>query len=231
MKIVMLNGQNHKGSSYHIGRMIADKIGGDNEITEFFFPRDLNHFCAGCYKCIEDNTACPFWQEKKIILEAVKLADILVITTPTYCMHLSAPLKSLMDLTFHYWMSHRPEKSMFSKRAVVVSTSAGAGAKSAIKDVCDALLYLGVPSVIKYGIAVQAMNWQGVSEKKKEKIHGDTTKIAKRLTSAKKPAVGIKTRFLFNMMAMIQKKGWGSSSVEKEYWEKNGWLGSIRPWK
>lgn len=231
MKIVMLNGQNHKGSSYHIGRMIADKIGGDNEITEFFFPRDLNHFCLGCYKCVEDNTACPFWHEKKIILEAVKLAELLIITTPTYCMHVSAPLKSLIDLTFDYWMSHRPEKSMFSKRAVVVSTSAGAGAKSAIKDVCDALLYLGVPSVIKYGIAVQAMNWQGVSEKKKEKIHGDTTKIAKRLTSAKKPAVGIKTRFLFNMMAMIQKKGWGSSSVEKEYWEKNGWLGSIRPWK
>ena len=25
MKIVMLNGQNHKGSTYHIGRMIADR--------------------------------------------------------------------------------------------------------------------------------------------------------------------------------------------------------------
>ena len=41
MKIVMLNGQNHKGSSYHIGRMIADKVSGDNEIREFFFPKDL----------------------------------------------------------------------------------------------------------------------------------------------------------------------------------------------
>ena len=45
MKIVMLNGQNHNGSTYHIGRMIADKIEGENEITEFFFPKDLNHFC------------------------------------------------------------------------------------------------------------------------------------------------------------------------------------------
>ena len=26
MKIVMLNGQNHKGSSYHVGRSIVDKI-------------------------------------------------------------------------------------------------------------------------------------------------------------------------------------------------------------
>ena len=28
MKIVMLNGQNHKGSTYNIGRIIADKIEG-----------------------------------------------------------------------------------------------------------------------------------------------------------------------------------------------------------
>ena len=42
MKIVMLNGQNHKGSSYHVGRSIVDKIKGENEVTEFFFPKDLN---------------------------------------------------------------------------------------------------------------------------------------------------------------------------------------------
>lgn len=34
MKITMVNGQNHKGSTYHIGRMLADKLGG--EVTEFF---------------------------------------------------------------------------------------------------------------------------------------------------------------------------------------------------
>ena len=44
MKIVMIHGQNHKGSSYHIGRMIANKIGGEDDVIEFFLPRDLNHF-------------------------------------------------------------------------------------------------------------------------------------------------------------------------------------------
>ena len=29
----MINGQNHKGSTYHIGKMLADKLGG--EVTEF----------------------------------------------------------------------------------------------------------------------------------------------------------------------------------------------------
>lgn len=231
MKIVMLNGQNHKGSSYHIGRQIIDKIGGENEITEFFFPKDLNHFCLGCYKCIEDDTACPYYSEKKIILEAINDADLLVITTPTYCMHVSAPLKSFIDMTFDYWMVHRPKKCMFRKRAVVISTSAGSGTKSAIKDVCDALLYLGVPSVMKYGIAVQAMNWESISEKKKNKIDRDTTKIATKLSTDKKPSVGLKTKLLFHMMGMMQKNGWGSSPIEKEYWEKEGWFDGKRPWK
>ena len=231
MKIVTLNGQNHKGSSYHIGRMIADKVSGDNEIREFFFPKDLNHFCAGCYKCIEDEKACPYYEEKKVIFDAVENADLLIVTTPTYCMHVSAPLKSFLDLTFDFWMVHRPKKSMFSKRAVIVSTSAGSSPKTAMKDVEDALFNMGVPSVTKYGLAVQAMNWDGVRASKKEKIDKATTKLARKLSTTKKPHVGIKTRFMFNMMGMMQKKGWGSSPVEKENWEQNGWLGKKRPWK
>lgn len=231
MKIVMLNGQNHKGSTYHIGRMIADRIEGENEITEFFLPRDLNHFCTGCYKCIEEQTACPFYPDKIKIIDAIDAADILIVTTPTYCMHMSAPLKSFFDLTFDMWMSHRPMQSMFRKRAVIVSTSAGAGAKSAMKDVKDCLFYLGVPYVIKYGMAVQAMNWEGVSTDKMKKIDRKTDIIAKKLSSKKRPSVGIKTRFMFMMMGMMQKKGWNSSPVETQYWKENGWFDGQKPWK
>ena len=231
MKIVLIHGQNHKGSTYHIGRSIADKIEGKNEITEFFLPRDLEHFCLGCYKCIEDVAACPFYSEKKVIIDAMDAADILIFTTPTYCMHVSAPLKAFFDLTFDMWMAHRPKKSMFRKKAVIVSTSAGASPKSAMKDVQDALFYMGVPEIIKYGLAVQAMNWDGVSAEKKAVIDRKTSAIAKKLSSGKKPSVGIKTRFMFGIMGMLQKKGWNSSPVETEYWKGNGWLDGKKPWK
>ena len=231
MRIVLIHGQNHKGSSYHIGRKIADKINGTNEITEFFLPRDLNHFCLGCYQCIEGDENCPFHEEKNTIMKAVEMADVLIFTTPTYCLRASAPMKSFLDLTFTYWMSHRPRKSMFSKKAVVISTAAGTGTKTAIKDITTALFYWGVPSIQSYGPALQAMNWDMVSEKKKEKIEKDTLRIAKALSNNQKPHVGIKTRFLFTMMAGMQKAGLGSSPMEKKYWEKNGWLGKERPWK
>lgn len=231
MKIVLIHGQNHKGSSYRIGRMIADKIENEKEIAEFFLPRDLNHFCLGCYKCIEEDENCPFYDEKKIIMDAVEESDLLIFTTPTYCLRASAPMKSFLDLTYTYWLSHRPRKSMFTKKAIVVSTAAGAGIKSAMKDITTSLFYWGIPFVKTYGLAVQAMNWDMVNSKKKEKIEKDTTRLANKLSNEKKPYVGIKTRFIFKVMAGMQSAGMGSSPIEKEYWENNGWLGKGRPWK
>ena len=231
MNIVLIHGQNHKGSSYHIGRQLVDTIKGSKNITEFFLPKDLNHFCLGCYQCIEGDEKCPFYEEKSKIMQAVEDADLLIFTTPTYCLRASAPMKSFLDLTFTYWMSHRPRKCMFSKRAVVISTAAGIGAKSAVKDITTALFYMGVPEIKSYGIAVQAMNWDMVKEQKKQKIKHDVERLAMRVSKEKRPRIGLKTRFIFKMMAGMQSAGWGSSPVEKEYWEKNGWLGKGRPWK
>lgn len=229
MKIVLIHGQNHKGSSYHIGCMLADELKG-SEITEFFLPRDLEHFCVGCYNCITDETKCPFYAEKRSIMEEVEKADLLIFTTPTYCMRASAPMKSFMDLTFTYWMVHRPRKSMFSKKAVVISTAAGSGMKAATKDIANTLFYWGVPYVKEYGVAVQAMGWDQVSEKKKERIKKDIQKMAKSLRN-KKVRVGIKTKFIFGMMRMMQKNNMGSSSEEKQYWQEMGWFNKKRPWK
>lgn len=192
--------------------------------------RDLNHFCVGCYNCIKDERKCSFYEEKTVIMKAIEEADLMIFTTPTYCFHSSGPMKSFLDLTFIYWMTHKPREFMFQKRAVVISTAAGAGAKKAVKDITEALLYWGVPKRYSYGIAVQAMNWDGVSDKNKEKINKYTDKLARKLDTNKKPHVNIKVKFLFTMFRMMQKGGMSSSKEEKIYWEEKGWLGDKRPW-
>lgn len=159
MKIVMIHGQNHKGSTYHIGRILSEQLVEKNNIKEFFLPKDLNHFCLGCYSCIDNEEKCPFYKEKKMIAKAMEDADLLILTTPNYCMAPSAPMKAFFDLFFQYWIPHRPRKSMFSKKAVVISTTAGMGTKQAIKPVKRALSYWGVPYIKTYGIALQASNW------------------------------------------------------------------------
>lgn len=229
MNITLIHGQNHKGSSYHIGRMLAEQFS-DSTVREFFLPRDLNHFCSGCYCCLADEKNCPYYTEKKQIMDAVEQADLLIFTTPTYCMRASAPMKSFFDLTFTYWMIHRPRRSMFLKKAVAITTASGAGTGTALKDISNTLFYWGVPYIKEYGIAVQATNWQQVSEQKKARIRGDMEKLAKTL-GKKKARAGLKTRFVFSMMRMMQNNNWGSSPEEKAYWEEQGWLGKGRPWK
>lgn len=42
VKVVIVNGQNHKGSTRMIARELAEKITTPEEITEFFLPRDFD---------------------------------------------------------------------------------------------------------------------------------------------------------------------------------------------
>ncbi len=231
MKIVMINGQNHKGSTYHVAKLLLDNLRGENEVKEYFLPHSLNHFCTGCYSCVEDETKCPFFTEKNAIMSEVEQADLLVFTTPNYCMAPSAPMKAFIDLTFTYWMPHKPRRSMFSKKAVVISTTAGMGEKQAIKPIKRTLAYWGVPFIKSYGISVQASNWDDVAPAKKARIEKDMKALAKKLAKKGPPIVPLKTKFLFILMANMQKANKGSSPAEKAYWEKQGWLGKERPWK
>lgn len=230
MKIVVINGQNHKGSTYHIGNILANKLATKKDIVEFFLPRDLNHFCIGCYACINDETKCPCYKEKEIIEKAMNDADILIFTTPNYCMAPSAPMKAFIDLFFQYWIPHRPRKSMFSKKAVVISTAAGMGMSKAIKPVKRTLAYWGISNIKSYGIAVQASNWCEVKDSTKDKIEKDMNALARKIEGSKIKKPSLYIRFLFNMMAMSKKKA-TDTWPETIYWRENGWLEKIRPWK
>ena len=231
MKLVLIHGQNHKGSSYQIGRSLAERLADKEEIREFFLPRDLNHHCLGCYTCIQEEAKCPFYEEKQVLADAMEEAEVLIFTTPTYCMAPSGPMKDFMDLFFAYWIPHRPRGPMFTKKAVVISAAAGNGMGEAIKPVRRMLAYWGVPYIRTYGIAVKASNWSEVKEEKRRKIEKDMAALAGKIqhASCKKPSLYI--RFLFTMMANIRKKNPDYMPEETKWWRENGWLEKKRPWK
>lgn len=230
MKIVMINGQNHKGSTYHIGKMLADKLGG--EVTEFFLPRDFSEYCIGCSQCFEVSAAkCPHYEKQQPILKAIDEADLIILTSPVYVYHVSAPMKNFLDHQGHRWMVHRPKAEMFKKQAVCISTAAGAGMKSTNKDMADSLFFWGIPKVYQLGVAVQAVNWQGVTDAKKEKIEKKVSALARKIKKNHgKVTPGMKTKGFFYVMRMVQKKtGWCGPDVK--YWNEMGWTKQVRPWK
>ncbi len=140
-------------------------------------------------------------------------------------------MKAFLDLFFTNWLTHKPHETMFRKRAVVISTAAGAGANKAGKLVANNLVNWGIPEVIRYGISVNAMNWNMVPDKKKGKIEKDMKRLADKLSGKTTVKVGIKTRILFWFYGGMQKANWGASPTEKEYWESHGWLNGVKPWR
>lgn len=229
MKIVIIHGQNHKGSTYNIARITADKLSG--EIEEFFLPRDFDKFCIGCTNCFKkQESLCPHYEKLTPITKAMDEADVLIFASPVYVYHVTGPMKSFLDHYGYRWMVHRPEEKMFSKQAICISTAAGAGTKSTNKDIADSLFFWGISKIYKCGVAVRATSFEEIDEKIKKKIDRKTTKIANKIKKRRgKVKPGIKTIGLFYIMRIMQKNGW--NEADSVYWKNKGWTDKQRPWK
>ena len=231
MKITVINGQNHKGNTHFVAHRLIDNITCEKEVEEFFLPRDLDHFCTGCYSCLEGRERCPFHEDKDRIERSMLKSDLIIFATPNYCMMPSAPMKAFLDLSFTNWMSHKPHECMFSKRAVVISTAAGAGAKKASKLVAVNLRNWGIPYIKTFGISVNATDWDTAPEKKRRKMERFMSSLGRSLSKERGVRVGIRTRMMFMVFRGMQKAGWGASPSERAYWEGKGWLDGAKPWK
>ena len=229
MKVVLIHGQNHKGSTYRIGRMLAEKISG--EITEFFLPRDFGEFCTGCTACfMKGETCCPHYEKLEPINRAMDEADVLILTSPVYVYHATGAMKAFLDHYGYRWMVHRPEKSMFTKQAVCISTAAGGGMKSTNKDMADSLFFWGIPKIYRYGLAVYATSYSQIKDKIKRKIDLETTELADRIRKDHgHVSPGIKTRAWFFILHLAQRRG--AVEADRIYWKEKGWTGRKRPWK
>ncbi len=229
MKIALIHGQSHKGSTYHISRLLAEKLGG--EITEFMLPRDFSDHCLGCCTCFEiSEKKCPHRSRLEPIVKAIDEADVIILASPVYVMHTSGSMKNLLDHMGWRWTIHRPEAKMFTKQAVCISTAAGMGMKSANKDMSDSLFFWGVGKIYRYGAAVRESSWEKVDPAMKQKISRSMDKLADTVyenIGRVTPSVKTKTMFeIIRQMRFIY-----GTDKDIKYWKKKGWLENKRPWK
>lgn len=229
MKIVIIHGQSHKGSTYHIARMLAERLEG--EITEFFLPKDFGLFCVGCTKCFEQSEKlCPHYEKLSPLTEAMNDADVILLASPVYVYHATGAMKAFLDHYGYRWMVHRPEESMFRKQAVCISTAAGGGMKSTNKDMADSTFFWGIAKTYRCGTAVREVSWDKVSPKIKKRIDKKINSIASKVKrNCGHISPGFRTKAFFHIMRIVQKKGW--NEADANYWNEKGWTGSVRPWK
>jgi len=224
MKITVIHGQAHHGSTYHLTQLLLEQLDCSKmDVTEF----KVNGIsqCIGCFQCIlKDENRCPHREQIAPIIQSMETADVIVMASPNYVMGMTGQLKSFCDHMAYRWMSHRPYGEMKNKIGVAISTTAGTGAKKATKDMATQFRWWAVGKSYELPFTVAASSWGEVDNKKRMKLEKKVKKLGRQINAKcgnVKP--GIKSRFLFYMMGKMQ-KGMGYNAVDVSWWEKHGWI-------
>lgn len=231
MKITVIHGQMHQGSTYHITKELLRHLQPyAPTVQEFFLPKDGPDFCVGCFQCFEKSEKlCPHAAKMTPIIDSMTSSDLIVMDSPTYCLSMTGQLKTFLDHLAFMWLPHRPSGAFFKKKAIVISTTAGMGAKSVTKSLSKQLFYLGISHTVQYRQAVNALSWDTVSEKLKLKIEKDMHKIALNSSKSTNPRPKLKLRGMFFIMKQMQKSNkW--NPADRNHWIENGWLNGKKPW-
>ena len=225
MKIVVLHGQSHKGSTWHVARLLLDELSNKTDALTEFQTNGINP-CIGCFSCIvKDDSLCPHRASVGEIIEAIEQADVVIAESPNYCMGMSGQLKMLFDHMGYRWMSHRPHHSMSRKIGIAIFTASGMGAGRVTKDISRQMFWWGVAKTYRLPFTVAAMNWDEVKEERKIKLQIKAKKLAVRIIKRlPKIKPGIQSRFMFGIMRSMQKGKMSWNPVDRKYWEDNGWI-------
>ena len=130
-----------KSTTYNLAQTAINELRKDDEVYEFFLPRDMNHFCRGCFSCFEGHhEKCGGYEQIKPIVDAIDKSELIIFTTPVYAYHVPGQMKAFLDHFAYRWLVHQPNGEMTKKQALVISTAAGAGMKTTVKDIKNRVL-------------------------------------------------------------------------------------------
>ena len=228
MKICAVYGTERKGCTWHIAQEVLSRLP-EAEVTEFFLPRDCPDSCVSCFRCFNEENRCYHSEGARRILAAMLEADIILLTSPVYALHLSGQMKTFLDHYASMWMVHKPNSTMFHKQGVVIATASGPVYRAALREMKDSLDFWGVARTHKLGFTLMEISWDRLQPRLKQKIAAQADRTAARLRQGVTGPC-LKTRMIFYLMRLTQKYVW-TESPDAAWWREHGWLGRKRPWK
>ena len=211
MKYVIINGSPRVGNTCEVIKQVKSNLEG--EFKEIHLAKEDIPLCKGCYNCImigEDK--CPHYKRFNHIVEEIKDCDGMIIGSPVYAMNVTALLKNFLDHTAYLY--HRPE--FFTKKALIVVTTAGAGHKKVANYIDETLRHWGVNKVYKITMACG-----GKDSLETTKIDKVSKKFFNDLKSDKLHSPKFKDIIFFNVWKAMAVS---SDPIEsdKEFWFKTG---------
>ena len=212
MEICIIHGSNRKGNTDRTIEIIKEQMNSYETIiySDIYLPKDLPHFCDGCFACLETGDYggqnCPHKQFTHPIMEKMLRSDGIIIASPSYALAETAQIKALFDHFACNYITHRPYDKMFDKISFVVSTAAGAGTKRVISTISRNLLFWGVKRIVKIGFNIWAMNWDEIPLKKRLHFENKLKSKTKKFYKLTKNRNKIVPNIIFNILWFIFKQ-------------------------
>jgi multimeric flavodoxin WrbA len=147
-KITVINGSYRKGNTYELTNWFISelKMLGNYEIEMIHLKDYQLNYCRSCHQCfLNDESVCPDYHPLKALSEKIEASDGIIMTSPVYALQVSALLKNFIDHKAMYF--HRPRFQ--GKTAIVITTTAGNGAKTTAKYLANVLNYWGFKKVLR----------------------------------------------------------------------------------
>ncbi|MDO5111193.1 MAG: NAD(P)H-dependent oxidoreductase [Clostridia bacterium] len=218
MKVTVIYGQQHQGSTYRAAQLLLQKLHCTPEEISEFYVNGIAH-CVGCYACImKDEKLCPHRAQTQPIIEAIEAADVIVLASPNYCFDMTGQMKTFCDHMAYRWMIHRPA-DMRKKIGVAISTTAGAGAGAAVKNLRRQMGWWSVGRTYPLTFAIWAQDWEQIDPKRMTAFQRKADALARRINqSCGQVKPSIKTALLWRVMKSMH-TGDTWNDVERAYWQ------------
>lgn len=211
MRYLVINGSPRKKNTWEAVKAAMKNM--DGEFEEIHLMKEKIPMCNGCFKCfMEGEDRCPHFDKVNPIIEKIRWTDGIIITSPVYAMNVTALLKNFFDHTAYLY--HRPE--FFTKKALVVVTTAGAGNKDVAKYIDETLRHWGVNRVHK--ISMKCGGKEHLETKDIDKV---SRNFASDVVSKKLHSPKFSDLVYFNVwkaMALVK----DPIKADREYWFSTG---------
>ncbi len=224
MKCLIINGGPRKGNTYALAEIVRKQMKARGEVffTEIHLGRVEIPFCLGCFNCfINGEGRCPHHEYIAGITRAIEECDCLIVLSPAYSLAPTALIKNLID---HFsYQFHRPR--YYDKKALVITTTAGAGARPSAKYIRDVLKHWGIGRAYAYSLICRSAGGYKPTPKVEKKLKSLADRLYDDVAGGSVHSPTYKRVFYYNIWRAFVGKD--RDGYDYRYWKEHDMLDSV----
>jgi multimeric flavodoxin WrbA len=201
---------------------IADKRKITLDISHVLLSKQDIQLCRGCRSCF-DKGNCPLKDDLTNIEELLLDCDAVILASPVYLEDVNGIMKNFLDRLAFY--SHRP--AFYGKCAIAISTSGLGSSNHTLNTFKNALTVWGfhVLRRIKFRMGAY-MKDDSIEKKYSSKICYIATSLIDSIQNGKAQKPTFFSLIAFNVQQKYYRFCDRAGTIDRRYWEENGWLDS-----